>query len=190
MGDIWGGRWSEPKPKFPATGTIVELGTFYLNGVKQLQPTRPWYATPTGAPGAGNIPAYSSGNIEIRETDGDMAYVMQWVAVDTGDKKLLIGDRNALVNVSWNTLNANDLIFGKEITLGGTRYLLRALTGGSSARSGGNYAGGTPTNNEWDMYICNEEGLPGLPVPTSSDLDSSLNATDFNGAESLAPHFN
>ncbi len=44
------------------------------------------------------------------------------------------------------------------------------------------YAGGTPTNNEWDRFITREEVISGLPAPVSSDLDNNLNATDQNSA--------
>lgn len=165
-----------------ANGDIIKLGTFYLNGAKQARPSYPWASAskPSGTSGYGNIPNYSSGNIEIKDTDSNDAYKIQWVEVNDGGKKLLIADRNLLVKASWDTLNAQRLISGKTITIDGQQYKLRLLTGGSNYRDD-NYAGGTPNNNEWDRIICNEGSFSGLPTPNFDDLDKHSNATDLSG---------
>ena len=165
-----------------ADGDVIKLGTFYLNGTKQARPTYPWQngSTPSSAPGAGNIPTYSSGNIEIKDTDSNDAYKINWIEVNDGGGKLLIADRNLLVSVSWDTLNSQGLISGKNIIIDGQQYKLRLLTGGSNYRNG-NYDGGTPNNNEWDRIICNEGGFSDLPTPNSSDLDTNTNETDRVG---------
>lgn len=169
-----------------ANGDLIKLGTFYLNGVKQPRPAKPWRtdSTPPGAPSAGDIPVFSAGqSIEIRDTDSDDAYKIQWREVNDGGKKLLISDRVLLVNVSWDDLNAQGLIFGKTITINGQQYKLRVLTGGSNYRSGTDaYSGGSPSDNEWDRIIVNEAGFSGLPIPSATDLDSTQNSTDFNSA--------
>ncbi|MDR0905746.1 MAG: hypothetical protein LBN00_06190 [Oscillospiraceae bacterium] len=173
-----------------ANGDIIKLGTFYLNNVKQALPTNPYNGTPTGASAAGNVPAYSSGNIEIRDTDASAAYQIQWVEVNIDGKKLLVADRALLATVSWDALNTQNLIFGKEITISGQRYKLRVLTGGTGFRTGTDqYSGGTPTNNEWDRIITNESAFSGLPTPTATDLDSTQNATDFNGTHNTKWHW-
>ena len=165
-----------------ATGDVVKLGGFHLNGTLQARPTRPWQNgyTPSGSPGAGNIPTYSAGQtIEIRDTPATDANKMQWIEVVRNNKRYLIADRVALVSVSWDDLNAQGLVSGKEIYIDGQKYLLRLMTGGSNYRNTSDaYAGGTPTANEWDQIVVNELGLSGLPVPTSSDLDSSLVEAD------------
>ena len=169
-----------------ANGDLIKLGTFYLNGVKQPRPKKPWRtdSTPPGAPSVGDIPVFSAGqSIEIRDTDPNDAYKIQWREVNDGSKKLLISDRVLLVNVSWDDLNAQGLIFGKTITIDGQQYKLRLLTGGSNYRSGTDaYSGGSPASNEWDRIIVNEAGFSGLPVPAASDLDNTQNSTDFNSA--------
>lgn len=166
-----------------ANGDLIKLGTFYLNGVKQARPTRPWYATPTGAPGAGNIPSFAAGNsIEIRNTDASDANVIQWREVTDGIKKILIADRVLLASVSHDDLNAQSFILGKTITIDGQTYKVRSLTGGTGYRSGTDaYSGGSPTNNEWDRIIVNEGGFSGLPTPNTTDLDASQTAVDING---------
>lgn len=169
-----------------ANGDLIKLGTFYLNSVKQPRPTKPWKPdlTPPGAPSAGDIPFFSAGqSIEIRDTDPNDAYKIQWREVNDGNKKLLISDRVLLVNVSWDDLNAQGLIFGKTITIDGQQYKLRVLTDGSDYRPvTDNYSGGSPSNSEWDRIITNEAGFSGLPVPSATDLDYSQDSTDFNSA--------
>lgn len=170
-----------------ANGDLIKLGTFYLGGTKQARPTYPWQngTTPTGAPAAGNIPTFTAGQaIEIKDTDASDTYKINWIEVnDTAkNKKLLIADRNLLVSVSWDDLNALNLITGKTITIDGQQYLLRVLTGGTNYRSGtDNYSGGTPTDNEWDRIIVNEAAFSGLPTPNTTDLDTTQNETDRTG---------
>ena len=167
-----------------ANGDVIKLGTLYMGSTKIPRPTRPWrndYEPYTGA-GLGNIQTYSYGaTLEIRNTDVDDAYKMQWIEVNDGGKKYLICDRVMLVYISWDDLNAQQLIFGKNVTIDGQQYKLRVLTGGSNHRSGTDgYSGGTPTTNEWDRWVVNEAGLSGLPTPTASDLDTGLDSTDLN----------
>lgn len=177
-----------------ANGTIHKLGTLYVNNAKRPFPTKPWRtdSTPTGAPSAGNILNYDSvkGNIEIRNTDSDDAYKLRWVEVNDGAKKLLISDRCLLARVTWDELNAQGLISGKEITIDGQKYKIRLLSGGTNYRSGSDsYSGGYPTTNEWDRIITNESSFAGLPKPTSTDLDSTLNSTDYNGSHNNIWHW-
>lgn len=169
-----------------ANGDLIKLGTFYLGGTKRARPTKPWRSdtTPPGAPSVGNIPNFSAGQtIEIRDTDANDAYKIQWREVNDGNKKLLICDRVLLAQVSWDDLNAQGLVSGKTITIDGQQYKLRLLTGGSNYRNTSDaYAGGTPTNNEWDRIIVNEAGFSGLPTPAASDLNSTADSTDFSSA--------
>ena len=125
----------------------------------------------------------SMANYTIGNTPSADAQKIQWVKIKDGDKILLICDRVILVNVSWDDLNAQGYVTGKTITIDGARYKLRLLTGGSNYRnSSDSYAGGSPTNNEWDRFITREEVISGLPAPVSSDLDSTINGTDLNSA--------
>ena len=133
---------------------------------------------------SGGISNYSFGN-----TPSDDAKKLQWVKIKDGDKTLLICDRVILVNVTWNDLNSVGWIFGKEVTIDGAKYKCRSLTGGSNYRGGDAYAGGTPTNNEWDRFITREEVITGLPAPVSSDLDSTLNTTDENSTHNALWHW-
>ena len=120
-------------------------------------------------------------NYTFGDTPSADANKLQWVKIKDGDKTLLICDRVILVSVSWDDLNGQGYVTGKTITIDGTKYKCRLLAGGSNRRNNDWYAGGTPTNNEWDRFITREEVITGLPAPVSSDLDTNQNATDFNG---------
>ena len=126
---------------------------------------------------SGSMANYTFGN-----TPSADANKLQWVKIKDGDKTLLICDRVILVSVSWDDLNSQGYITGKTVTIDGAKYKCRVLTGGSDYRNGDTYAGGTPTNNEWDRFITREEVISGLPAPVSSDLDNNQNSTDLNSA--------
>jgi hypothetical protein len=167
----------------------VELGALCKSGVAQLRATKPWRISSepyTGA-GIGNIADFSTledmAQWTLGDTPADAAKRLKWHKIQDGDKTLLICDRVILVNVSWNDLNSQGLIMGKDITIDGQSYKARVMTAGNNYRSGSdNYSGGTPINNEWDRFVTREESISGLPVPISSDLDSTLNSTDKNSA--------
>ena len=123
----------------------------------------------------------SMANYTLGNTPSAAANKLQWHKIKDGDKILLICDRVILVSVSWDDLNGQGYVTGKTITIDGTKYKCRLLTGGSNYRNTSDaYAGGTPTNNEWDRFITREEVISGLPAPVSSDLDTSQNDTDVN----------
>lgn len=160
-----------------ATGDLIKLGTLYLGGTKRTRPINPV--------SGGDVHGFSAGQtIEIRNSEAAEEDKLHWREINDGGKKYLVADRALIRSVSWDDLNAQSLIFGKEITIDGQQYKLRSLTGGDERREGGTgsgYAGGK-LPNEWDRWIVNEAGLHGLPTPTATDLDSTKNATDLNGA--------
>ena len=131
----------------------------------------------------------SMANYTFGDTPSADANKLQWVKIKDGDKTLLICDRVILVSVSWDDLNGQGYVTGKTITIDGTKYKCRLLTGGSNRRNNGYYAGGTPTNNEWDRFITREEVITGLPAPVSSDLDTNLNTTDHNSTHNQLWHW-
>ena len=132
----------------------VKLGGFYNNGAILKRPTKPWRPDDSagGNSGYGDIPQMSGSmaNYTFGDTPSADANKLQWVKIKDGDKTLLICDRVILVNVSWDDLNGQGYVTGKTITIDGTKYKCRLLTGGSNRRNNDWYAGGTPTNNEWD----------------------------------------
>ena len=171
----------------------VKLGGFYNNGAILKRPTKPWRPDDSagGNSGYGDIPQMSGSmaNYTFGDTPSADANKLQWVKIKDGDKTLLICDRVILVSVSWDDLNGQGYVTGKTITIDGAKYKCRLLTGGSNRRNNDWYAGGTPTNNEWDRFITREEVITGLPAPVSSDLDTILNTTDHNSTHNQLWHW-
>lgn len=167
---------------------IVKLGGFYNNGTILPRPTNPWRSDvpPYIGCGVGNIPQMygEMANYMIGNTPTVDADKLQWVKIVDGDKTILICDRVILVSVSWDDLNGQGYITGKEITIDDAKYKCRLLTGGYNRRNNDHYAGGLSPNNEWDRFVTREEVISGLPAPVSFDLDSTLNATDKSSAHS------
>ena len=81
---------------------------------------------------------YQSGQaISFGETLPDMA--ISWVPVNG----MLIADRCLLTNISWDDLDTQDLVFGKEITLCGFKFRARLLKVGCDEDA----------FNEWDAAL-------------------------------------
>lgn len=102
-------------------GSIMKLGSLYLDG-KSIAPEAKYQ------PGQA---------ISFEETLPDMA--ISWVPVNG----LLIADRCLLTNVSWDDLDAQGLVSGKEITVQGFRFKIRLLKVGSEDN----------VTNEWDAAL-------------------------------------
>lgn len=102
-------------------GNIIKLGSLYLDG--NLAEVGAKYA-----PGK---------SIEIGETASGKE--ISWVPVNG----LLIADRCLLTNVSWDDLDAQGLVSGKEITVQGFRFKIRLLKVGSEDN----------VANEWDAAL-------------------------------------
>lgn len=99
----------------------LELGSLYLNG----KPTALETEYPPGQ------------NISFGDAVPDMA--ISWVPVNG----LLIANRCLLTNISWDDLNAQDLVCGKEIKLCGFRFRVRLLKVGDKEGIA----------NEWDTAL-------------------------------------
>lgn len=100
---------------------IIRLGSLYLDG-------RPANAETEYKP---------SQAISIGETIPGKE--IPWVVVNN----MLIADRSILTGVSWDDLNAQNLVFGKEVTIGEFRFTARLLQVGAEE--------GVP--NEWDAAL-------------------------------------
>lgn len=172
-----------------ATGDIVKLGTLYCGGSKQPYPTKPWRidSAPSGQSSVGNIynnNGRTSTAITIGNTDSSDAYKLRWVEVNDGSDKLLICDRNLVVNISWDRLNALGYCGkkggGKTITIDGAKYELFMMTGGTSS---------SDTSNQWDRYIGGLGNISGLPEPNSADLDGNTASADYTSANGALWHW-
>lgn len=149
----------------------IKLGTFYMNN-EILNPSV--------------TTSYKNGTfISIDTSNSDENNKVEWVKLDSGSKHYLIATHNILNNISYNELNLQGLIKGVNVTLDGTKYILRVLSGGNTPRtSGDNYSKGNPDNNEWDEYICNEIGLTDLIVPNTKDLTGTWTDSDISQSDS------
>lgn len=151
----------------------VELGGFYLDNLPLLFPTKPWrpdspiidrynvYGDIPSFKNAPNISRWTFGN-----TPTDKAKRLTWVKIglDNG-KSILICDRVILYS---SRSDLGEYITGKNVSIDGMTYRLRALTGGANYKNGPTTGGERP--NEWDSYICNEANLAGIPTPLPSEL--------------------
>ena len=165
-----------------ANGTIHKLGTLYVANAKKARPTKPWYSTNGSAPSTGDLLDYENGAIEIKDTDSNDAYKLQWVEINDGSDKILICDRNLLCNITWNRLNTLGFCgkkgSGKTITIDGQQYELFMLDGGVSS----NAQTETSPSNLWDKIIGNLGNYSGLPTPVSQDLKNSSSSANFTTA--------
>ena len=71
---------------------------------------------------------------------------------------LFVADYAVTNNVSWDTLNTANLIFGKDYASGGVDYTLRAPSVGSDFTGLDDSQRGLPQSNEWDTMLNKDSG--------------------------------
>ena len=106
------------------------------------------------------------------------------------EHSLFIADYAMTHTVSWDSLNIQGLIFGKEYTSDGIDYTLRAPSVGSYWTVNGKDECGTPTNNEWDT-ILDKANQTGGYIKNWMDFmswgqDSSARFRTFRASRGLA----
>lgn len=114
---------------------IRKFGTLMLHGAPMPVPQKPFYR--------GDVIGFNGTDFEIGDTVEGKE--LTWLKV--GD--LWVCDRNILMGVSWDTLNAKGYVFGKEITIDGHRFKVRCLTGSDGSED--SYGAGC--DNEWDKLM-------------------------------------
>ena len=172
---------------------LVRLAGLYRDHQAQLRPTRPWIIDlsvirPYEGVTPGNVADFETAadmlSWQIGDTPSDPAQQLQWVRIEDEGRLLLISDRVLLMRISWDDLNEAGYVQGRPVAIDGRRYLCRLLTGGSRFRVEGDAcSGGWPTANEWDRYVAAESSLEGLPTPSPTDLDDTL-----DWADQASPH--
>lgn len=90
--------------------TILKFGSLLLDGA---------HTNPGAEYQPGQVISFGNGN------------TLQWVVVNG----LLIADRPLLVNISWDDLNVQNLVFGTRVDINGHTFLCRLLKVGTE-RSG------------------------------------------------------
>lgn len=114
---------------------IRKFGTLMLHGMPMPVPEKPFHN--------GDVIGYNGTDFEISDTVEGKE--LTWLKVGG----LWVCDRNILMGVSWDTLNAKGYVFGKEITIDGHRFKLRCLTGSDGSED--SYGAGC--DNEWDHFM-------------------------------------
>ena len=71
---------------------------------------------------------------------------------------LFVADYAVTNNVSWDTLDTANLIFGKDYASGGVDYTLRAPSVGSDFTGLDDSQRGLPQSNEWDTMLNKDSG--------------------------------
>ena len=96
---------------------------------------------------------------------------------------LFIADHILTTDVSYDTLNASDFIFGNSCTVNNINYTLRAPTIGNTYTSSSSQ--GIPENNEWDQILFKDTGFIKnlfLSTPEWSEIWALGQDTNTNGS--------
>ena len=104
------------------------------------------------------VPFTYAGTVNAYKLMSEMATTEEYAQQNKYPHSLFIADYVVTNDVSWDTLNTADLIFGKNYAGGGVDYTLRAPSVGSSYTGSGDSERGTPKSNEWDKILDKDDG--------------------------------
>ena len=104
------------------------------------------------------VPFIYAGTIEAYKLTSAMATTEEYAQQNKYAHSLFVADYVVTNDVSWDTLNTANLIFGKDYASGGVGYTLRAPSCGSGFTGSGNSERGTPQSNEWDTMLNKNSG--------------------------------
>ena len=104
------------------------------------------------------VPFTYAGTIEAYKLPSEMATTEEYAEQNKYAHSLFVADCAVTHTVSWNGLNDEGLIFGKDYASGGVGYTLRAPSCGSGFTGSGNSECGTPQSNEWDTILNKDSG--------------------------------
>ena len=104
------------------------------------------------------VPFIYAGTIEAYKLTSAMATTEEYAQQNKYAHSLFVADYAVTHTVSWNGLNDEGLIFGKNYASGGVDYTLRAPSVGSSYTGSGDSERGTPQSNEWDTMLNKNSG--------------------------------
>ena len=103
------------------------------------------------------VPFTYVGTVNAYRLTSGMATTEEYAQKNKYPHSLFIADYVVTNDVSWDTLNTADLIFGKNYA-GGVGYTLRAPSVGSSYTGSDDSERGTPKSNEWDKILDKDDG--------------------------------
>ena len=104
------------------------------------------------------VPFTYAGTVNAYKLTSEMATTEEYAQKNKYPHSLFIADYAVTHTVSWNGLNDEGLIFGKNYASGGVDYTLRAPSVGSDNRGSGDSERGTPQSNEWDRILDKDSG--------------------------------
>ena len=163
------GKLYAPGANVPAEVTKL-TAQFALSEQFTLKPGGTYYFDLSGAniPGTENsslpdttlhyVPFTYAGTIEAYKLTSAMATTEEYAQQNKYSHSLFVADYVVTNDVSWNTLNTADLIFGKNYASGGVDYTLRAPSVGSISTGSGDSQRGVPQSNEWDTMLNKNSG--------------------------------
>ena len=163
------GKLYAPGASVPADVTKL-TAQFALSEQFSLKPGGTYYfdLSAMGIPGTVNdalpdntlhyVPFTYAGTVDAYKLMSEMATTEEYAQQNKYPHSLFIADYVVTNDVSWDTLNTADLIFGKNYAGGGVDYTLRAPSVGSSYTGSGDSERGTPKSNEWDKILDKDDG--------------------------------
>ena len=104
------------------------------------------------------VPFTYAGTVDAYKLASAMAITEEDAEKYKYPHSLFVADYAVTHTVSWNGLNDEGLIFGKNYASGGVDYTLRAPSVGSNATGSGDSQRGVPQSNEWDTMLNKNSG--------------------------------
>ena len=163
------GKLYAPGANVPAE--VIKLtAQFALSEQFSLKPGDTYYFDLSGAniPGTANgslpdntlhyVPFTYAGTVDAYKLTSEMETTEEYAQQNKYAHSLFVADYAVTHTVSWNGLNDEGLIFGKNYASGGVDYTLRAPSVGSSYTGSGDSERGTPQSNEWDTMLNKNSG--------------------------------
>ena len=102
------------------------------------------------------VPFTYAGTVDAYKLTSAMATTEEYAQQNKYAHSLFVADYVVTNDVSWDTLNTANLIFGKDYAVGGVDYTLRAPSAGSQSnnnRKDDSSTRGIPKSNEWDAIL-------------------------------------
>ena len=163
------GKLYAPGANVPAEVTKL-TAQFALSEQFSLKPGGVYYFDLSGAniPGTANgslpdaslhyVPFTYAGTVNAYKLTSAMATTDEYAQQNKYAHSLFVADYAVTHAVSWNGLNDEGLIFGKNYAVGGVDYTLRAPSVGSNSTGSGDSQRGVPQSNEWDTMLNKNSG--------------------------------
>ncbi len=128
------------------------------------------------------VPFTYAGTVDAYKLTSETATTEEYAQRGKYPHSLFVADFAVTNDVSWDALNAANLIFGKDFAAGGVGYTLRAPSVGSARTGSSEPYRGTPQSNEWDRMLDKDEGY----IKNWSNMYSWGQDTSYYQSETVA----